>query len=101
MKSISQGSASDLTGKIKVNDRIVEVDGHSIIGQSNHQAVVCLRNTNAIVTISFERYLRGPKFEQLQQAIRANELKQPTPPSPSSVSTLPKIPLSQIVCIIF
>lgn len=72
------------------------MDGVSIVGQSNHQAVECLRNTGIVVTISFERYLRGPKYEQLQQAIRANELRPASPQSPS-MSTLPKIPLSQVV----
>ncbi|GJQ66581.1 hypothetical protein Trydic_g4558 [Trypoxylus dichotomus] len=93
VKSISQGSAADINGRIKVNDRIVEVDGLSVVGQTNHQAVEMLRNTGPVVTITLERYLRGPKYEQLQQAIRANELKPPSPPSPS-ISSLPKVPLS-------
>ncbi|KAK9686273.1 PDZ domain, partial [Popillia japonica] len=95
VKSISQGSAADINGKIKINDRIVEVDGASVVGHTNHQAVEILRNTGPIVTITLERYLRGPKYEQLQQAIRANELKPPSPPSPS-ISSLPKIPLSLV-----
>nr|XP_022912936.1 multiple PDZ domain protein-like isoform X1 [Onthophagus taurus] len=93
VKSISKGSAADINGKIKINDRIVEVDGCSVVGQTNHQAVEMLRNSGSTVTITLERYLRGPKYEQLQLAIRANELKPPSPPSPS-ISSLPKIPLS-------
>lgn len=97
VKSISKGSAADIAGQIKVNDRIVEVDGKSVVGHTNHQAVELLRNTGAMVTIRLERYLRGPKFEQLQQAIKANELlRPPSPPSPS-LSSLPKVPLSMVV----
>lgn len=41
-----------------------------------------LRNSGNIVTLCLERYLRGPKYEQLQQAIAANEMK-PNSFSPS------------------
>lgn len=74
----------------------LKVDGKSVLGHTNHQAVEILRSTGPAVTITLERYLRGPKYEQLQQAIRANELKPPSPPSPS-ISSLPKIPLSLVV----
>lgn len=86
VKSISQGSAADLSGHINVNDRIIEVDGHSLQGFSNHQAVDVLKQSGAIVTLCLERYLRGPKYEQLQQAIAANELKPSTPNTPPTHS---------------
>lgn len=96
VKSISEGSAADLCGKIQVNDRIVEVDGRSLQGYTNHQAVEVLRNTGQTVSLCLERYLRGPKFEQLQQAIANSELK-PTaaqaPASPSAAS-LPRFPIN-------
>ncbi|KAK9877484.1 hypothetical protein WA026_018594 [Henosepilachna vigintioctopunctata] len=95
VKSISKGSAADLTNRIKVNDRIIEVDGVSVVGQTNHQAVEMLKSTGSFVAIKFERYLRGPKYDRLQQAIKANELLPPSPPSPS-FSSLPKIPLSRV-----
>ncbi|XP_066905977.1 multiple PDZ domain protein isoform X3 [Halyomorpha halys] len=93
VKSISVGSAADLCKKIQVNDRIVEVDGQSLQGYTNHDAVEVLRSTGITVRLSLERYLRGPKFEQLQQAIANSELKPPTPSSPSAVS-LPRFPIS-------
>lgn len=93
VKSISAGSAADLCKKIQVNDRIVEVDGQSLQGYTNHDAVEVLRSTGMTVRLSLERYLRGPKFEQLQQAIANSELKPPTPSSPSAVS-LPRFPIS-------
>ncbi|XP_065340777.1 multiple PDZ domain protein-like isoform X6 [Cloeon dipterum] len=92
VKSISKGSAADLCRKIQVNDRIVEVDGQSLQGFNNHQAVEVLRATGQLVCLRLERYLRGPKFEQLQQAI-ANSEKPTTPNSPSIVS-LPHVPIS-------
>lgn len=83
VKSVSKGSAADINGKIRVNDRIVEVDGRSLQGYTNHQAVEVLRNSGSSVMLCLERYLRGPKYEQLQQAIAANEMK-PNSFSPSS-----------------
>lgn len=88
VKSVAPGSAADC-GKIQVNDRIIEVDGQSLHGFSNHQAVDVLKQSGNVVKLVLERYLRGLKFEQLQQAIAANEInKPPTPVKPilSSVS---------------
>ncbi|XP_039428789.1 patj homolog [Culex pipiens pallens] len=82
VKSVSPGSAADLSGKIQVNDRIIEVDDQSLHGFSNHQAVDVLKQSGHIVTLCLERYLRGPKYDQLQQAIAANEMKPPTPATP-------------------
>ncbi|XP_040157214.1 patj homolog isoform X1 [Anopheles arabiensis] len=82
VKSVSPGSAADLSGKIQVNDRIIEVDGQSLHGFSNHQAVDVLKQSGHVVTLCLERYLRGPKYDQLQQAIAANEMKPPTPATP-------------------
>lgn len=79
VKSVSAGSAADLSGKIQVNDRIIEVDNQSLQGFSNHQAVEVLKKSGAVVSLRLERYLRGPKYEQLQLAIAANELKPSTP----------------------
>lgn len=95
VKSISKGSAADLSGKIKINDRIVEVDGHSLQGYSNHEAVEVLRSTGQIVILCLERYLRGPKYEQLQQAIAASELRVTQPSSPS-ITSLPSFPMSAV-----
>ncbi|XP_050314231.1 patj homolog [Anthonomus grandis grandis] len=79
VKSVSKNSAADMSGKIKVNDRIVEVDGQSLQGFSNKQAVEVLRNCGNVVKLCLERYLHGPKYEQLQQAIAASEMKPPSP----------------------
>ena len=95
MKSISEGSAADLSNKIQINDRIVEVDGHSLQGYSNHEAVEVLRRTGQTVVLCLERYLRGPKYDQLQQAIAASELRLPQPSSPS-ITSLPSFPISAV-----
>ncbi|CAH1188432.1 unnamed protein product [Phyllotreta striolata] len=93
VKSISKGSAADLTQNIQINDRIIEVNGVSLSGYTNHQAVECLRAAGSAVKLKLERYLRGPKYEQLQQAIKANELRPPSPPSPT-LTSLPKVPIN-------
>lgn len=95
VKSISEGSAADLSKMIQINDRIVEVDGHSLQGYTNHEAVEVLRRTGQTVNLCLERYLRGPKFEQLQQAIAASELRLPQPSSPS-ITSLPSFPMSAV-----
>ena len=52
-----------------VNDQIIEVDGRSIQGYTNQQAVEMLRSTGKVVRLKLVRYVHGLKFEQLQQAI--------------------------------
>lgn len=84
VKSVSAGSAADLSGRIQVNDRIIEVDQQSLQGFSNHQAVEVLKKSGHVVNLCLERYLRGPKYDQLQQAIAANEMK----PSGGSTATI-------------
>ncbi|KAG5670535.1 hypothetical protein PVAND_000792 [Polypedilum vanderplanki] len=88
VKSVAPGSAADC-GKIQVNDRIIEVDGQSLQGFSNHQAVDVLKQSGNVVKLVLERYLRGLKFEQLQQAIAANELIKPTTPVKPMTSASP------------
>ncbi|RWS31496.1 multiple PDZ domain protein-like protein, partial [Leptotrombidium deliense] len=78
VKSIAKGSAADLCCKIMINDQIIEVDGRSLYGYTNHQAVEVLRNTGKVVKLRLARYLRGTKYEQLQQAITSAD----TAPAP-------------------
>ncbi|CAH0592471.1 unnamed protein product [Chrysodeixis includens] len=80
VKSVTPGSAAALSGKVRVNDRIVAVDGASLAGKSNQRAVDALKQSGNVVTLELERYLRGPKFEQLQQAIAAGESAAATAP---------------------
>ncbi|KAI5640585.1 PDZ domain (Also known as DHR or GLGF) domain-containing protein [Phthorimaea operculella] len=80
VKSVTPGSAAALSGKVRVNDRIVAVDGVSLAGKSNQRAVDALKQSGNVVTLELERYLRGPKFEQLQQAIAAGETSTSTVP---------------------
>lgn len=84
VKSIIEGSSAEQSGQIKINDRIVEVDGVSLAEKSNPQAVDILRNTGISVHLVLERYLRGPKFEHLQLAIFNEE--RPASPSPSTTT---------------
>ncbi|XP_048487407.1 uncharacterized protein LOC105381073 isoform X2 [Plutella xylostella] len=87
IKSIGVGSAADLCGKIQVNDRIVEVDGVSLNGVSNHRAVALLRDAKGpIVRLKAMRYLRGAGFEKLQRALAAQDGRPVAPPSPSVTS---------------
>ncbi|XP_055679702.1 patj homolog [Lutzomyia longipalpis] len=91
VKSIIEGSAAEMSGKIQINDRIVAVDGKSLSGVTNHQAVEILRNTDIAVNLTLERFLRGRKYEHLQLAL--TEPQPPTPPSnpPPSNPTSPSI----------
>ncbi|XP_068155975.1 patj homolog isoform X1 [Drosophila tropicalis] len=83
VKSIIEGSAAEMSGQIQINDRIVAVDGRSLAGVTNHQAVELLRNTDIEVHLTLERFLRGRKFEHLQVAL--TELKGSAGPSAAGV----------------
>lgn len=63
-----------MSKKIAINDQIIEVDGQSLFGFTNHQAVEVLRKSGKIVNLKLARYLRGTKYEQLQQAIASTDI---------------------------
>ncbi|XP_022117749.2 uncharacterized protein LOC110995083 [Pieris rapae] len=96
VKSISAGSAADLCGRIRVNDRIVEVDGVSLHGVTNHRAVALLRDAKGPnVKLKALRYLRGAGFERLQKALAAQDgRRSPIPPPSPSVTSLAKYSFS-------
>lgn len=87
IKSVTEGSAAHRSGKVAVHDQIVEVDGRSIQGYTNQQAVEMLRSTGKIVRLKLYRYVRGLKFEQLQQAIANSQANSPMAPiNPTAVA---------------
>ena len=77
VKSVTEGSAAARSGQVQVNDQIVEVDGLSLQGYSNQQAVEMLRSTGRVVQLRLVRYVHGLKFEQLQQAIASSNSATP------------------------
>lgn len=97
VKSIIEGSAAEMSGQIQINDRIVKVDGKTLSGVTNHQAVEILRNTDIEVHLTLERFLRGRKFEHLQVALTELKISVDSqsqvslPPSPS-IATLSWLP---------
>uniref|UniRef100_A0A336KTG0 CSON011036 protein n=1 Tax=Culicoides sonorensis TaxID=179676 RepID=A0A336KTG0_CULSO len=99
VKSIIEGSAAEMSRMIQINDRIVAVDGKSLSGVTNHQAVEILRNTDIVVKLTLERFLRGRKYEHLQVALTDNNghpnkntsNNNSMPPSPS-ITTLSMCP---------
>lgn len=91
VKSIIEGSAAELSGMIQINDRIIAVDGRSLAGVSNYQAVEILRNTDIAVNLTLERFLRGRKYEHLQVALvdgKDDRYSQKSLPASPSVTTL-------------
>lgn len=102
VKSIIEGSAAEMSGQIQINDRIVAVDGRTLSGVTNHQAVELLRNTDIEVHLTLERFLRGRKYEHLQVALTEmkvgpsandgdaqSQLSMPGSPSIATLSWLP------------
>lgn len=83
VKSIAPGSAADISQRIAINDQIIEVDGKSLYGHTNHQAVEVLRHSGSRVQLRVARYLRGAKFNQLQQLVASADA---TAPPPQAVS---------------
>lgn len=91
VKSIIEGSAAEMSEKIQINDRIIAVDGRSLAGTSNYQAVEILRNTDIAVNLTLERFLRGRKYEHLQVAlvdVKDDRHSQKSLPASPSVTTL-------------
>jgi multiple PDZ domain protein len=88
---------------VSVNDQIVEVDGLSLQGYSNQQAVEMLRSTGRVVNLKLVRYVHGLKFEQLQQAIASSNAATPTiantsPPTlPTLLPTTTSVEAEQIL----
>ena len=56
VKSVIEGSMADRSGCIMVNDQITQVDGTSLAGISNQQAVEILKNTGPLVQVNFSQY---------------------------------------------
>ena len=96
VKSIIEESVADKSGCIMVNDQITEVNGTSLSGKTNQEAVEILKNTEDIVYLTIVRYLRGLKFEELQEGIKVANV--PTPTSPYAQTPVteepPKLPLT-------
>lgn len=44
-----------------------KVDGKSLQGFSNHQAVEVLKNTGQMVRLKLVRFRHGPKYDKLQE----------------------------------
>lgn len=77
VKSIAPASAADISQRIAINDQIIEVDGKSLYGHTNHQAVEVLRHSGSRVQLRLARYLRGAKFNQLQQLVASADASSP------------------------
>ncbi|KAG5887112.1 hypothetical protein JTB14_000745 [Gonioctena quinquepunctata] len=93
VKSLNEKSEAYRCGKISINDRIIEVDGQSLENCTNYEAVKKLKESGTEVTITFERYLSGPKFEQLQEALADRERNLDVSPVSPSLTTLSWIPI--------
>lgn len=63
---------------------------------SNQQAVEILKNTGSSVHLTIVRYLRGLKFEELQDGIKAANATTPTSPYTTSPSVEVKLPQEDI-----
>eukprot|EP00794_Sanderia_malayensis_P008083 gene8083-8948_t len=55
IQNISEGSAAAQDGRLQLNDQIVEVDGQSLDGMNNLEAVEVLKNTGSIVSLIIAR----------------------------------------------
>lgn len=89
VKSVAPGSAADLSRRIAINDQIIEVDGTSLSGLTNHEAVEVLRHSGSCVRLRLARYLRGPEFDLLQRLVATADdefadVKHQYPPAHSS-----------------
>ena len=66
---------------------IVQVDDIQLAGYTNQEAVEILKQTGKVVKLSVVRYLRGLKFEELQEGITQANVATPTSPYPQTPVT--------------
>ncbi|XP_030852762.1 multiple PDZ domain protein-like [Strongylocentrotus purpuratus] len=80
VKKISEGSAADLSGNIRVGDQIIEVDAVNVQGYDNKAAVDLLRQTGAVVVL---RLVRFPPEQAEEPTLQAHAAPLPdlAPPS--------------------
>ena len=66
---------------------IFQVDDVQLAGYTNQEAVEILKRTGMVVKLSIVRYLRGLKFEELQEGITQANVATPTSPYPQTPVT--------------
>ena len=86
VKNVIEGSSADKSGCIMANDQIIEVDGMSLTGISNQEAVEILKKTQSTVKMTIVRYLRGLRFQELQEGISQANLSSSASPISNSNS---------------
>lgn len=57
VKSVAEGSAAAVDGRLRVNDQIIEVDDASLHGKDNQQAVEILKQTGHVVRLKVARHV--------------------------------------------
>ena len=65
----------------------LQVDDVQLAGYTNQEAVEILKQTGKVVKLSIVRYLRGLKFEELQEGITQANVATPTSPYPQTPVT--------------
>ena len=66
---------------------LLQVDDIQLAGYTNQEAVEILKKTGKLVKLSIVRYLRGLKFEELQEGITQANVATPTSPYPQTPVT--------------
>ncbi|KAJ8262304.1 hypothetical protein GJAV_G00164950 [Gymnothorax javanicus] len=91
VKSITKDSAVERDGRIHVGDQIIAVDGTSIQGYTNHQAVEVLRHTGQVVHLKLAR--RGFQPEEAQPPLAPTGTEPQLPPTALPNLTMDRLDL--------
>ncbi|XP_027856866.1 afadin [Xiphophorus couchianus] len=93
VKSVVQGGPAEMSGKLAAGDRLLSVDGHSLVGLSQDSAAAIMMRTGPVVSLQVE------KFAAIYRGL-GNLLNESFPENETSSSHLRLDGVSTLYCVV-